>query len=129
MPKSITAEAYAIRQVQDAIKATGELIAAARKSRKWSQTELGERLGGVDRRQISALEKGEPGVDFGLVISALWILDLPILATLPDKNRPVESESYPYLLNVVASANKRSRDRLKDAVSSLQPSKVIDNDF
>jgi len=101
MPRSIEAQTYNIRQVQDALKQTGELIETIRKERGWSQSELGKRLGGIDRRHISTLEKGNPNTDFGLVVSALWILDIPVLETLKTHRR----------------AHTKSRK------------KVIDNDF
>lgn len=44
MPKSVEAQTYNIRQIRDALKATGELIETARKERGWSQSELGKRL-------------------------------------------------------------------------------------
>ena len=87
MPRPIEPSTLSIRQVQDALLATGQLIARARKARRWTQAELGERLGGIDRRHISALEKGQPHIDFGLVVSALWLLDLPILLTLPNEGQ------------------------------------------
>lgn len=87
MPRPIEPSTLSIRQVQDALLATGQLIARARKARRWTQAELGERLGNIDRRHISALEKGQPHIDFGLVVSALWLLDLPILLTLPNEGQ------------------------------------------
>jgi transcriptional regulator with XRE-family HTH domain len=101
MPKSVEAQTYHIRQVRDALSETGELIEATRKERGWSQSELGKRLGGIDRRHISALEKGDANTDFGLVVSALWILDIPVLETLKTHR----------------GAHARSR------------TKVVDNDF
>lgn len=82
MPRSVEAQTYSIRQVRDALKETGELIQAARKERGWSQSELGQRLGDIDRRHISAMEKGDANTDVGLVVSALWVLDIPVLETL-----------------------------------------------
>jgi transcriptional regulator with XRE-family HTH domain len=87
MPRPIEPSTLSIRQVQDALLATGQLVARARKARRWTQAELGERLGNIDRRHISALEKGQPHIDFGLVVSALWLLDLPILLTLPNEGQ------------------------------------------
>jgi transcriptional regulator with XRE-family HTH domain len=87
MPRTIEPGALSIRQVQDALLATGQLVTRARKARRWTQAELGERLGNIDRRHISALEKGQPHIDFGLAVSALWLLDLPILLTLPNEGQ------------------------------------------
>ncbi|AFT69551.1 Transcriptional regulator, XRE family protein [Alloalcanivorax dieselolei B5] len=83
MPKTVDSPIHRKAQIRDALCETGALIAAARKERGWSQTDLGQRLGDVDRRHVSAMEKGDPNVGVGLVVAALWLLDLPLLATLP----------------------------------------------
>lgn len=134
MPKSIEAQSYNIRQVQDALKATGELIAAARKERKWSQSELGKRLGSVDRRHISALESGDPAADFGLVASALWVLNLPLLSTLPLSGQE-SSGSLSSLVDALVNLSSRSGSRASASVTRTVAShgvtgkKLIDNDF
>lgn len=134
MPKSIEAQTYNIRQVQDALKLTGELIAAARKERKWSQSELGKRLGGVDRRHISALESGDPAADFGLVVSALWVLGLPLLSTLPLSGQE-SSGTVSSLLDAMVKLSSRSRLRASGSVARNVDAhgkggkKEIDNDF
>lgn len=146
MPKSIEAQTYDIRQVQDALKLTGELIAAARKERKWSQSELGKRLGGVDRRHISSLESGDPAADFGLVVSALWVLNLPLLSTLP-LGFQESSGTVGSLVDALVNISSRSRSRVSASVIrnaaahgvAERPTgrvtgkgpgkKVIDNDF
>lgn len=134
MPKSIETQTYDIRQVQDALKVTGKLIAAARKERKWSQSELGKRLGDVDRRHISALERGDPGVDFGLVVSALWLLNLPLLSTLPLSGQE-SSGTVNALLDAMLKLSSRSRSRVPASVApnavihGAARKRVIDNDF
>ncbi|MCL7943410.1 helix-turn-helix transcriptional regulator [Marinobacter sp. ATCH36] len=138
MPKSVEAQTYNIRQVQDALKATGELIATARKERKWSQSELGKRLGGVDRRHISALENGDPAADFGLVVSALWVLNLPLLSTLP-LSAQESSGTVGSLVDALVNLSSRSRPRTSASVTRnaaahgvtgrVTGKKVIDNDF
>lgn len=134
MPKSIEAQTYNIRQVQDALKATGELIATARKERKWSQSELGKRLGGVDRRHISALESGDPAADFGLVVSALWVLNLPLLSTLAPSAQE-SSGTVGSLVDALVNLSSRSRSRASASVTrnvgsrGVAGRKVIDNDF
>ena len=138
MPKSVEAQNYNIRQVQDALKATGELIAAARKERKWSQSELGKRLGGVDRRHISSLESGDPAADFGLAVSALWVLNLPLLSTLPLSVQE-SSGNLSSLVNALVNNSSRSRSRASASVTrngaahgvtgKVSGKKVIDNDF
>ena len=134
MPKSIEAQTYNIPQIQDALKATGELIAAARKERKWSQSELGKRLGGVDRRHISALESGDPAADFGLVVSALWVLNLPLLSTLPLGDKEV-SGNVNAIVDALVNLSSRSGARASASVTrkvsthGVAGKKVIDNDF
>lgn len=142
MPRSIEAQTYNIRQVQDALRVTGELIAAARKERKWSQSELGRRLGDVDRRHISALESGDPAADFGLVVSALWVLNLPLLSTLP-LSAQESSGTVSTLVDALVNISSRSRSRASASVTrnaamrgvtgkatgKATGKKVIDNDF
>jgi len=57
------------------LKEIGSLIQLARKRRKMSATELGQRVG-VDRRTISQLENGHPGVSMGVFIQTLNVLSL-----------------------------------------------------
>lgn len=123
MPRSIDAQTYHIRQVRDALTETGELIAAVRKERGWSQSELGQRLGGIDRRHISAMEKGDANTDFGLVVSALWVLDIPVLETLSTGYETPASLRRPEpgaLSTALATRLKKAGRRRR---------KVIDNDF
>jgi len=141
MARTVKAETYSISQVKDAIKDTGALIEAARKERGWSQSDLGDRLGGVDRRQISAMENGNPSVDFGLVVSALWLLNVPILANLayPDKSASV-TRNYNLMKQSVAGRlqslkAKEKTDRVSSRGSKGSPNPVVrkrgglNNDF
>jgi transcriptional regulator with XRE-family HTH domain len=116
MARTVKAETYSISQVKDAIKDTGAIIQAARKERGWSQSDLGDRLGGVDRRQIGAMESGNPSVDFGLVVSALWLLNVPILANLAYP----ENGSY---------ASKNYNLMKKGIVGKLQPPKAKETTY
>jgi DNA-binding XRE family transcriptional regulator len=133
MPKSIEAQTYQVRQVNDALKATGRLISIARKNRKWSQSQLGDRLGGVDRRHISALEKGDPNAEFGLVVSAFWLLDIQALATLPPQRHQPLSDRIKSLLNVMDathSGDTTPLSRTKRILGSAKTEKkVVNNDF
>lgn len=61
--------------VHDLLEAYGERVQSARMRRRWSQAELAERMG-VERRTVSRLEKGSPGVGVGAFLAALWVLDL-----------------------------------------------------
>jgi len=53
----------------------GKLIQLARKRRKMSVIELAKRVG-VDRRTISHLEAGNPGVSIGVLVQVLSVLNL-----------------------------------------------------
>lgn len=53
----------------------GELIKLARKRRKMSAVQLGKKVG-VDRRTISHLEAGNPGVSIGVLVQVLSVLNL-----------------------------------------------------
>jgi transcriptional regulator with XRE-family HTH domain len=62
-------------EVHELLGAYGERVQLARMRRRWSQAELAERMG-VERRTVSRLEKGSPGVGVGAFLAALWVLDL-----------------------------------------------------
>lgn len=135
MPKTVEAQTYNIRQVRDALRETGELIEAVRKERGWSQSELGKRIGGIDRRHISALEKGEPNTDFGLAVSALWVLDIPVLETLRTRSGAEALQRLPGRSMVAAGrivgrvGEKRSGYGSSHRAAGRARKKVIDNDF
>lgn len=57
------------------LAAVGRLIQLARKRRKMSMAELGNRVS-VDRRTIAQLEAGNPGVSLGVLIQTLSVLGL-----------------------------------------------------
>ncbi len=52
----------------------GERVRTARVRRRWSQANLAERMN-VERRTVSRLEKGDPGVTTGVFLRALWVLN------------------------------------------------------
>ena len=62
-------------EVTDRLRVYGGRIRMARMRRRWSQTELAERMG-VERRTVSRLEQGNAGVGLGAFLGALWILGL-----------------------------------------------------
>ncbi len=57
------------------LKSCGELLAEARKNRGLSVLALSKRAG-VDRRTISQLESGHPGVSIGTFFQVLSLLNL-----------------------------------------------------
>lgn len=96
--------------VQSALENTGKRLRNARLTRGWSQQQLGERMGGVDRRTIAAMEAGHDNIAFGLVVSAMWILDIDLLSEL--------AAASP---NERASGNKTAA-RAGDSVRIMGPS-------
>lgn len=65
------------RGAADAAVVLGQQIKAARVTRKWTATELAERIG-VDRRTVAAIEAGDPGVSLGNAFNAADILGVPL---------------------------------------------------
>ncbi|MGD9960144.1 helix-turn-helix transcriptional regulator [Nocardioides sp.] len=61
----------------DAAAVLGQQIKTARVARKWTATELAERIG-VDRRTVAAIEAGEPSVSLGHAFNAADILGVPL---------------------------------------------------
>lgn len=90
------------------------MIAAARKERKMSQSELAQRLG-VSRLTVRAIEQGSPTVSLGTVFEAAVIVGIPLLAE-----------------------DKRELDRLATSVAAIArvlpkrgrgKNQVVDDDF
>ena len=65
------------RGAADAAAVLGQQIKAARVARKWTATELAERIG-VDRRTVAAIEAGSPAVSLGNAFNAADILGIPL---------------------------------------------------
>lgn len=65
-------------RVQESLKELGDLIACARKEKRWTQEELARRIG-VNRMTVVRIEKGAPEVAVGWYFTATWLLGLPIL--------------------------------------------------
>ncbi len=57
------------------LQEVGRLITQARKLRKMSRSELALRIG-VDRRTLTSLEEGRPGVSWGVFFQVLSTLNL-----------------------------------------------------
>lgn len=66
---------YMPNKAKEYLKQLGEQIRLARKRRLWTIAELSKKMS-VSAPTIIALEKGEPSVSVGVVISALWTLGL-----------------------------------------------------
>jgi transcriptional regulator with XRE-family HTH domain len=63
---------------RDVCAALGSEIARVRRERRWSQTELAERVG-VALGTIRAVEKGAPSVTLGVAVEAATVLGIDLL--------------------------------------------------
>lgn len=107
----------------------GGRIASARKARKWSQSDLGERIGGVDRRLISAMEKGDPSTDIGLIVSAMWLLKLSLPGFLSRDFTTNGEFAVSERVKVGASATLGRAKQSGKKPLVAQKKGVVDNDF
>mgnify|MGYP006287781621 CR=1 FL=1 len=134
--------------VESALKNTGQRLRNARLKRGWSQQQLGERMGGIDRRTISAMEDGQANISFGLVMSAMWILDIDLLSDLaaPPPNERASgdksgarigdsvrimgsnSQSVPYKPIRTRRSSSKKRPEPSARVTSQAP-EAFNNDF
>lgn len=61
----------------DAVRVLGQQIARARRARRWTAAELGERVG-VTARTIASVEGGAPTVALGTYFEAATVLGVPL---------------------------------------------------
>jgi DNA-binding XRE family transcriptional regulator len=66
---------YTPSKAKEALAQLGEQLRMARKRRQWTIAELARKIG-VSSPTIIALEKGEPTVSVGVLVSTLWTLGL-----------------------------------------------------
>lgn len=66
---------YTPSKAKEALAQLGEQIRMARKRRQWTIAELAKKIG-VSSPTLMALEKGEPTVSVGVLVSTLWTLGL-----------------------------------------------------
>ena len=66
---------YTPNKAKEALQELGGQIRLARKRRQWTVALLSQKMG-VSAPTLLALEKGEPTVSVGVLVSALWILGL-----------------------------------------------------
>lgn len=66
---------YTPSKAKEALAQLGEQIRMARKRRQWTIAELAKKIG-VSSPTLIALEKGEPTVSVGVLVSTLWTLGL-----------------------------------------------------
>ena len=65
------------RAATDAMRVLGQQIRQARKERRWTLVETAHRLG-VDRRTVTNIEEGAPGVAIGTVFTAATLLGVDL---------------------------------------------------
>ena len=104
--------------VRHVLKELGMLIASGRKEKRFTQTELANRVG-VGRMTIVRMEKGAPEVAMGNYLTAAWILGLQVLSWSDFGGLRADSSVAAYLEKIGKHLPERIRKR-KD---------VIDNDF
>lgn len=66
---------YTPNKAKETLVQLGEQIRMARKRRQWTIAELAKKIE-VSSPTIMALEKGEPTVSIGVLVSTLWIMGL-----------------------------------------------------
>ncbi len=66
---------YTPNKAKLALKNLGSQIKIARKRRMWTIAEVAAKMG-ISAPTVIALEKGEPTVSLGVLVSALWTLGL-----------------------------------------------------
>lgn len=67
---------------KEALQVLATLINNARKEKRWTQSELAERLG-VSRFTVQYLLKGDPGVAIGTFFEAAVLTNVPLFPTTP----------------------------------------------
>ena len=60
------------------ISVFSDMIQVARKSKRWSETELAERAG-ISRATVREIEKGNPSTELGLYFEVATLLGIPLL--------------------------------------------------
>ena len=108
------AQVHISNHTRRTLKVLADMIAAARKERKMSQSELAHRLG-VSRQTVRAIEQGSSTVAIGTVFEAAVIVGIPLLA---EDKRDLDqiAASIAALTRILP---KRGRSR----------SQVVDDDF
>ncbi len=104
--------------VRESIRELGELIACARKERRWTQEELARRIG-VSRMTVVRLEKGAPEVATGWYLTAAWLLGLSVLTW----QTVGKGKSDTVVGDLLTKLKKSLPDRVR------MGRKKIDNDF
>lgn len=72
------------------LRLLADILVAARKSKRWRQIDLAERIG-ISRQSVARMERGDATVAIGHYVMAAWLLDIPILPDL--KTERVDSQT------------------------------------
>ena len=72
------------RAAADALSVLGTQIRFARHQKKWTAADLGARIG-VSARTVTSVERANPGVAVGTVLSAASVVGLPLFGADDDE--------------------------------------------
>lgn len=111
---SKNAQTYISNHTRMTLKILAAMIAAARKERKMSQSELAQRLG-VSRQTVRAIEQGTFTVAIGTVFEAAVTVGIPLLA----EDKMEQDRLATSIAALTRVLPKRGRGR----------SQVVDDDF
>jgi len=104
--------------VQESLQLIGQIIQYARKSAGYTIAQIAQKAG-VERKTIARLEKGDPGINLGLLITILWLLDIPLLQAIDIGHRQPRTQ----LALLLKSLSKNQVQRVSSS------SKKHDDDF
>ena len=72
------------------LRLLAELLVVARKSKRWRQSDLAERIG-ISRQSVARMERGDATVAIGHYVMAAWLLDIPILPGLKTESADLQT--------------------------------------
>lgn len=102
------------KPTQEAATLLGEQIKLARKSRKWSEQSLADRIG-ISRRTLQKIEKGDMTCAIGLVFEAASLVGINLF----EQNK-----------RSLASQIEQTRDKIALLPQKIKPgTKVVKDDF
>lgn len=99
--------------VQETLQMLGNLIQSARKAANYTSEEIAQKAG-VNRKTITRLEKGDPGIGLGLFITILWLLDIPLLRGIDLGNRQSRTQIALLLRSLKQNQVQRVRHSSKN---------------
>jgi DNA-binding XRE family transcriptional regulator len=104
---------YVPSKAKESLSQLGGQIRMARKRRQWTIAELAKKIG-VSAPTVMALEKGEPTVSVGVLVSTLWTLGLE--SELRNLANPNDLEGIKLMNSRLPQKVRRSK-------------RALDNDF